>query len=233
QWLSVQVHPDDALARRLTGDPEARGKTECWFVRWAAPGAEIIHGLRAGVEELRPDAGLVRQVERRNVESGDVFLTPAGTVHALGPGLVLYEIQQSSDLTYRLYDWDRPGLDGKPRPLHWEQSLTVLREVHPRAEPPPPVGVIGRLRVNTPFFLVEELHGWHGWTLDGTSFEVLTAFSGNATVRWNGGAEVLSEGQAVILPAALPGEVEAHSQDRLLRTRLPGGGPSPPKPTSG
>ncbi len=143
EWLSVQVHPDDADCRRLEGLP--RGKNEAWYIVDADPGAALINGLQPGVSapditralasgSLRP---LLSQVA---ISAGDALLMRAGTVHAIGPGLLVYEVQQSCNITYRLYDWDRPGLDGAPRPLHIDKGMQVadpsLRAevTHPRAE---------------------------------------------------------------------------------------------------
>lgn len=221
QWLSVQVHPDDQRARELSGDASQRGKTECWFVRAVAGEARLIHGLLPGTrpEQLYPDRRLLDFLDYREVRENDVFLTPAGTVHALGPGLLLYEIQQSSDLTYRMYDWDRPGLDGRPRPMHFEQALTVLRQVPPFLAPPVPDGTVGAVRVNTPFFVVEDLlPGEHGWTP--ARAELLTAFRGHGTLHWQGGRVELEDGRALVLPASL-GPVQVRSEGHLLRTWIP------------
>lgn len=218
-WLSVQVHPDDDLARELSGDPRQRGKTECWFVHSAEPEARLVHGLVAGTrpEDLSCDRSLIELLDYRPARAADVFVIPAGTVHALGPGLLLYEVQQSSDLTYRLYDWDRPGLDGKPRPLHWEEALAVLRRVPPYQAPPVPEGTVGVVRVNTPYFVVEELTGEHAWTPE--RFEILTAFEGQAGLVSQAGSERLAEGEARVLPATV-GRVEVRG-GRVLRTFLP------------
>lgn len=130
EWLSVQVHPDDVLALELEGEP--RGKTECWFILSAQDDAKIQFDLKKGIgikdyvvsiEQEKP----LEQLQFLNVKSGDVIFVPAGTVHAIGPGILLYELQQTSDITYRLYDWDRPGLDGKPRELHIEKGLKCTR----------------------------------------------------------------------------------------------------------
>ena len=128
EWLSVQTHPNDAQAKALEGEP--RGKTEAWFVLHADPGARLVIGLRTGttryeltaaIQSNRLDALLVFA----EVSRGDVLYIPANTVHALGPGILIYEIQQSSDTTYRLYDWGRPGLDGRPRELHLDKGVAV------------------------------------------------------------------------------------------------------------
>jgi mannose-6-phosphate isomerase len=144
EWLSVQVHPDDATARRLEG-PEAVGKTEAWYVLDAEPGAELLLGLADGVAESEvraaireaPAAGeprvapLLRRVAPR---PGEAWYVPAGALHAVGPGLLLYELQQASDITYRCEDWGRPSTP--ERPLHTEQSLASLIAGGSAPEPP-------------------------------------------------------------------------------------------------
>src|ERR671927_1165823 len=126
-WLSVQVHPNDEQARRLVG-PEEFGKSEAWHFIEAEPGATIYAGVRAGTSKEELEAairgGRVLEVaEQLEVKAGETVYIPAGTLHALGPGLLLYEVQQSSDTTYRVYDWDRPASAG--RELHVEQSVAV------------------------------------------------------------------------------------------------------------
>ncbi|MEO6991699.1 MAG: type I phosphomannose isomerase catalytic subunit [Candidatus Baltobacteraceae bacterium] len=127
--LSVQVHPDDAYARRVEGQPN--GKTECWYVLSADPAAELVLGwARATSREEYltrvADGSLGDLLRRVPVQAGQAFYLPAGTLHAIGPGIVLYEVQQTSDLTYRIFDWNRLGADGKPRALHVEKAADVL-----------------------------------------------------------------------------------------------------------
>ncbi|MBI4799027.1 MAG: class I mannose-6-phosphate isomerase [Desulfarculus sp.] len=136
QWLSVQVHPGDVDARRL--ENVTWGKSESWHVLWAAPGAEIIMGLKQGVDQAQVAAataqgGLPELLARVPAKAGHTFHLPAGTVHATGPGLVICELQQASDVTYRFYDWDRPGSDGKLRPLHQDKALAVMTLAGPGA----------------------------------------------------------------------------------------------------
>ncbi|MFM8890072.1 MAG: type I phosphomannose isomerase catalytic subunit, partial [Planctomycetia bacterium] len=126
--LSVQVHPDDARAARLS--PPDLGKTEAWYVIDAAPGSRIYAGLRPGTDRdalaaaLR--AGRCEEVLHSfEPRAGDCVFIPAGTVHAIGAGLVVAEIQESSDVTYRLFDWNRTGPDGRPRPLHLVENEMV------------------------------------------------------------------------------------------------------------
>jgi mannose-6-phosphate isomerase len=128
-WLSVQVHPDDAYAQRV--EHQQNGKTECWYVLEAQPGAELVMGwsrdtTREEYERRVADGTLGEILRRVPVKAGDAFYMPAGRVHAIGAGVTLYETQQASDLTYRMYDWNRVGADGKARPLHIEKAADVL-----------------------------------------------------------------------------------------------------------
>ncbi len=129
QTLSVQVHPNDAQAARLT-QPDL-GKTEAWVVLAAEPGSLIYAGLKRGFDRPAFERELHRGtaelcLHRFEPRPGDCVFLPAGTVHALGAGLLVAEIQQSSDTTYRLHDWNRVGPDGQPRALHVEQALAVI-----------------------------------------------------------------------------------------------------------
>jgi mannose-6-phosphate isomerase len=125
--LSIQVHPPAAVAVELGGEP----KTEMWYVAHAEPGAKLYAGLRAGVDREAFERGLAegRVAELLQVHeprAGDVLFLPSGRVHAIGAGLVIFEIQQNSDTTYRVFDWNRPGLDGRPRALHVQESLRSI-----------------------------------------------------------------------------------------------------------
>ena len=125
--LSLQVHPPARKAAALGGEP----KTEMWYIADALPGAELYVGLRRGVTreefERKTQSGTVEDCFHRvGVKRGDVMFLPSGRVHAIGSGLVIFEIQQNSDTTYRVYDWNRLGLDGKPREVHVSQSLESI-----------------------------------------------------------------------------------------------------------
>ena len=127
--LSVQVHPNDEYARR---EEHQSGKAEMWMVLEAEPGAALYYGFaravsRDEIEKSLAENTLIDLLRRVPVQQGDVFYIPPGTVHAIGAGMVIAEIQQSSNVTYRLYDYGRLGADGKPRPLHVERSLAVLK----------------------------------------------------------------------------------------------------------
>ena len=128
-WLSVQVHPDDAYAQRV--EHQRNGKTECWYVLNAEPGSELVMGWaqdtsRKEYERRVADGTLGEILQRVPVKPGDAFYIPAGRVHAIGAGVAVYETQQASDLTYRMFDWNRVGADGKPRELHIQKAADVL-----------------------------------------------------------------------------------------------------------
>lgn len=210
EQLSVQVHPDDAYAKEHHGK---LGKNEAWVILHAAPGAELIMGLKDGVtkEQLwekslegRAVEGLLNKVK---VQSGDVFYIPAGTVHAIGGGLVLYEIQQSSDLTYRLYDWGRVDAQGKGRDLHLEHSINVTTPAsHPQSVMADLLqkdgsGTVERM-LDTPFFQLDRLSHCHGLKLqpDLDRFSVITALE-PMSLHFDGEKMQVAAGQTVMLPA--------------------------------
>ncbi|GIV78297.1 class I mannose-6-phosphate isomerase [Litorilinea aerophila] len=227
RWLSVQVHPDDDYGLAHEGEP---GKTEMWVVLDAAPDAELIYGFKAGVDRERfaqavADGNCEAFLHRVKVQPGDVIFVPAGAIHALGPGLIVAEIQQNSDTTYRIYDW------GRDRPLHIRQALEVLD--FSLVEPGPVVPtvlasnglqqeVIGHCR----YFHTERLHLPQGATFaghcDGTTFEIWGVTQGKATVHWEGEPLTLSAVAWTLLPARL-GEfrVQADTDATLLRVLTP------------
>jgi mannose-6-phosphate isomerase len=125
----VQVHPDDAYAQRV--EHQINGKTECWHILAAQPGAELVLGWardtdRAEYERRVADGTLGDLLRRVPVTAGQTYYLPAGTLHAIGAGIELFEAQQASDLTYRIFDWNRVGTDGKPRELHVAKAGDVL-----------------------------------------------------------------------------------------------------------
>lgn len=210
EQLSVQVHPGDEYAKEHHGK---LGKNEAWVILHAEPGAQLTVGLMEGISKpglkaaslAGPDVeGLLRRVY---VQPGDVFYIPAGTVHAIGGGLVLYEIQQSSDVTYRLYDWGRVDKEGKGRELHLDHSLAVV-DLDGRPLPALPslmqddeTGKWERM-LDTPYFQLDRLSGCAGLMLDPdpARFSVLTAFS-PMTLAFENGEVQLQPGQTALLPA--------------------------------
>ncbi len=132
--LSVQVHPDDILAKKFK--EQDTGKTEMWYVVQADPDTKIVYGCDSSLKKRDPLDGFSKNMEQLlhfvSIEEGDLIFIPAGQVHALLGGCVILEIQQNSDVTYRLYDWGRMGLDGKPRNLHLKKAITSIKFRKPR-----------------------------------------------------------------------------------------------------
>ncbi|VGQ22666.1 mannose-6-phosphate isomerase [Streptococcus pyogenes] len=157
-WLSVQVHPDDAYGREHEGE---LGKTECWYIISAEEGSEIVYGHQAkSKEDLRAmiEAGAWDDLLTRvPVKAGDFFYVPSGTMHAIGKGILILETQQSSDTTYRVYDFDRKDVNGNLRDLHIEKSIDVLTIGKPENSVPATMvldNMVATTLVSTPFFTV-------------------------------------------------------------------------------
>ena len=206
--LSVQVHPDDARAARLT--PPDFGKTEAWYVVDALPGSRIYAGLAAGVDAAGFAAALragrcAEVLHAFEPRPGDCIFIPAGTVHAIGAGLLVAEIQQSSDVTYRLHDWGRTGADGKPRPLHVEAGLeatTRLGPVGPVRPTPTADPAVHRL-VSSDYFLFDSVEPGERWSVGGDDrCHLLAVLTG--TVRFPAHPDLppLGRGACVLVPAA-------------------------------
>ena len=221
--LSVQVHPPAAVAASLGGEP----KTEMWVILAASPGAHLFAGLRAGVTReafetaLRGGEDVSALLQRIDSEPGDVMFLPSGRIHAIGGGNLIVEIQQNSDTTYRVYDFDRPGLDGKPRELHVDQSLVAIdwNDVEPGLVEPD-----GDSLVRADVFVVER------WTLapgearrvtDHGECAIVTTLDGAVTV---GGVPV-APGTLALVPADAADPVLHAPADQaatVLRIALPG-----------
>ena len=216
--LSVQVHPDDSYALTHEGKP---GKSEAWYILDAAPGAQLVYGIDTHGESLRSvlDEGkLESSLCRTDVHAGDVFYIPAGTVHALGSGIRCYEIQQASDLTYRLWDWGRTGKDGKPRPLHIEQALSVSKSgVLPRqaGETEKQPGGRRTLLVSDPHFLLYAYDLDGRLTLPTGKMQFLTATAKGCTLCWQDRREPLLPWQSAVIPAGLS-EIAVEGSGRIL-----------------
>jgi mannose-6-phosphate isomerase len=227
--LSVQVHPDDAYALREEAISGHLGKDEAWLVLAAEPGASVQWGWRrsVGAAEVRAAAlagDLPRLLLELPVAAGDVIVNEAGTVHAVGAGVLLYEVQQASDLTYRLYDHGRVGLDGRPRALHLEQALAVAR-LTPGEQPAPPLETLspGRTRLAaTRSFTLERWRvgagapGEQAWRVEERSLEVWTVLSGSALVTAGGVTMELADHATVLLPAGA-GEAAWRGEADLVR----------------
>ncbi len=211
--LSVQVHPSNDSA------PQRQGKTECWFFLDAAPGAEVICGLREGV--AREDFSAVTSGSEMEallicqpVSSGDFLFVPAGQVHAIRPGVLLCEIQQTSDITYRLYDWGRMGLDGNPRETHVKEALEAIDFQSSPSKPIQPVFSAGALPDGwTSAPLADEdpfrVSLWSGnkeatFSTDARP-RIHVMVAGNARIQSHGVARALKPGDTFLIPAASQG----------------------------
>lgn len=230
EWLSIQVHPDDADAVALEGAGYV-GKTEAWHVLDAEPGAQLIAGLRPGADRQALASALgantiLDLVAYRSVRAGDTIYIPAGTIHALGPGLLIYEVQQSSDITYRVFDWNRPPSAG--RPLHLTQTLAVANpaaEVSVLPAPGGPGPAHDEL-VASPYFVLERLAASTGWSVEldtgGASFHALTVVEGRADVVVGDVREELARFETMLVPAATGAyRVESPGAFQALLSRLP------------
>jgi mannose-6-phosphate isomerase len=213
--LSVQVHPDDAQAQAAG---QTRGKTECWYVLEAEPGATVALGLKAGVGAAEvaasvADGTMEELLQQVPVSVGDMLFVDAGTVHAIGPGVVLLETQQTSDITYRLYDY------GRPRELHLEQGLAVIKAKTDagKVEPRQMDGFI-RL-IEQKYFTVDRFDvDSSEVTISNEGPACLVSLSGSGTVKSAKGTTELRPGQAVVLPVG-SGNVEIESSEKLAFVR--------------
>jgi len=230
--LSVQVHPDDATAQRF-GEPW--GKTECWYVVHAKPGAQIALGLKAGVTSAQLEQAISEQraedlLNWVNIYQGEMIYVAAGTVHTMSGGSVLMETQQQSDATFRLYDY------GRPRELHLERGMASVKERTRSGKVirPAPVTIDSKSRrsamVSAPYFTVElfELKAPHEFSTRDesgkTSAQILVALDGCGVVECADLDPVtFAKGDAVVIPAAL-GEFTVRPQWSLefLAARVPG-----------
>jgi mannose-6-phosphate isomerase len=238
--LSVQVHPDDAYAREH--EQGKLGKTEFWYVLDAAPGASIIHGFKAATsqEEVRQaiqDLTLENLLNEVHVSAGDIIFVPAGTVHAIGKGVLLYELQEYSDLTYRLYDYGRLTNAGTPRELHIERSLDVSHYGCPpriKMQSLPlqnGEGFKNRCLAACQYFVTCELV-FHKNTIISDYMKnethesciILTSLGAEVVVRYGETldyAEKLVKGETMILPAE-PGTFCIEGSGALLYSYVPG-----------
>ncbi|MFS0723385.1 type I phosphomannose isomerase catalytic subunit [Paenibacillus sp. 1P07SE] len=225
--LSIQVHPKDDYDKLPAGE---LGKTEMWYILDAKPGAKIIYGLKEGVDRSRLEQALAENrvmdcLQEVPVKAGDAFYIPAGTVHALCAGIVVAEIQQNSDTTYRVYDYDRPGLDGQLRELHVEDSLNVTAYEGAGATYTDTEGVQAGewLEIaRSPYFIVEKgvIDGVASLAVPSDSFVILVIAAGSGSLRWADGSLEVKAGECFLLPATL-GAYELDGQLTVIRSELP------------
>lgn len=208
QKLSVQVHPDDTFAYEYENGEY--GKTECWYILDAQPGAEIIYGTHAKtkdeLEKLLDERRFDALFKRVPVQSGDFFFVPAGTVHGIGEGIMILETQQSSDTTYRIYDYDRRDQNGQLRPLHIEKSKAVINYGDESPNLIPTTEVIETHKrttyVQNHFFTVVK------WDIDGTlnymkprEFVLVSVLDGKGELIADGEIYPIEKGNHFVLTA--------------------------------
>lgn len=211
--LSVQVHPDDEYAEKYENGEF--GKTEMWYIVHAEPGSKLIAGLKPGTtkeefKKLINSPELENLLHKVEVKTGDVIFIPAGRVHAIMPGIIINEIQQNSDLTYRVYDWNRVGFDGKPRPLHIEKSLQVINfndfspdvaRIHYSTIGTNIVSILAKCL----FFQVEKyiLNEKLKFNCDKSSFNIFSVIDGYGILNWSNKSIELNKGESILIPAAI------------------------------
>ncbi len=230
-YLSIQVHPDDELAaKRNIG----YGKSEMWYIIDADPGAELISGFSEKVDQQTylkhlNDKSLKQILNAEKVAAGDVFYMPAGRVHALGPGIFLAEIQQTSDTTYRIYDWDRVDSEGKSRELHIEEALDAIDfNVYDdyKSQYQPKQNGTATL-VNSPFFTTSLIQLDQALAKDYSeldSFVIYVCVGGSVTIVHDGETEpqvTISQGEAILLPASIDRvDIIPSSDSKLLEVYI-------------
>ncbi len=206
-WLSVQVHPDDELAeKREIG----YGKTEMWYVMQADQDAELVMGFnremsREDYANVLKNNALQQVLNREKVAKNDVFFIPAGRVHALGPGIMVAEIQQTSDTTYRIYDWDRIDVAGMPRELHVAQSVEAIDGRMPESYRTEVADVMNKTVpvVDCQYFATNLLQLQGEMQKDYSnldSFVILMPLEGKFSLTWENGAVFVKQGECILIP---------------------------------
>ena len=230
QNLSVQVHPDNDYAMRVEGE---YGKTEMWYVVDCEPGAGLLYGFKHEIskEEFRrriEDNTLLEVTNRVEVHPGDVFFIEAGTLHAIGEGILIAEIQQNSNTTYRVYDYGRVGADGKPRQLHIEKAIDVTRLApatrpcgRPQAKPEAFDGGSVLPLASCDYFTVKEMEVISHAALmaDEKSFHSLLLLDGSLTLSMGGEKLEMEKGASVFVPAG-SGAYTLTGKGRLILTTV-------------
>lgn len=220
--LSIQVHPPALVATLLGGEP----KTEMWYIAAAEPDAKIYVGLKEGVTKEDFESGIAdgkteSQVHEIHAKPGEFIFIPSGRLHAIGAGLLIFEIQQNSDTTYRVFDWNRPGLDGNPRTLHVEESLQCIdfSDIEPKMD-----SADGEIISDCDLFRVEQWTVPEGGRPSGEvgTFAIISVVTGSVIC----GGKKFAEGDFFLVPAKMPEEArklvpaDGHSAT-VLRTTIP------------
>lgn len=215
--LSVQVHPDDNYAGINEG---GLGKTEMWYVCDAVEGAFLYYGFNRDVsreefEKRIKENTLIEVLNAVKVKKGDCFFIPAGTIHAIGKGMLIAEIQQSSNTTYRVYDYGRVGNDGKPRDLHIAKALDVTSTQKMDVDFHNDSNVLADCQ----YFKVEKRSENYTLTVDENSFKAVMLLEGNAILKWEDGSVELSPADTVFIPANA-GKISVEGNFVLLQTEV-------------
>lgn len=208
--LSIQVHPDDEYGMKTAN---SLGKTEMWYIIDAKPGAKLVYGLKEGctIDTLKAaieNGSVEEMLNYVPVKKGDVFFIPSGLVHAIGAGILLAEIQQNSNITYRVYDYNRVGKDGKPRELHVSDALNVI--VNRNEEEIDKIRFSTNVKNNTTlasceYFTVDKFNidGEITLNTDEKSFNSVLCLDGNGTLEFNGESFPITKGDSYFIPANL------------------------------
>lgn len=229
--LSVQVHPDDSYA---WVHEKENGKNEMWYILWASPDARLILDVKKNVSKDRFLTGVLEGnldecLNSVPVKQGDVIYIPAGLVHAIGAGIVLIEIQQNSNSTYRVYDYNRKGTDGKPRPLHIDKAMDVIDFQNAGRR-----GVYKGLTIFTPemdrkILTASKYFGVEEWFLKSRMsvktlkerFYLFTCIQGNAVVQWEDEQFPVEKGMSFMIPACCDNTVIVGQDCRLIVSYIP------------
>lgn len=228
--LSVQVHPNDAAAAKLT--PPDLGKTEAWVVLHAEPGSVVYAGLKRGFDRPAFEREVVRGtselcLHKFEPKAGDCIFIPAGVVHALGAGIVIAEIQQASDTTFRLYDWKRIGADGKPRPLHIAESLNAIDYAIGPVNPVQPRMSSHEGRVSEELVACDKfvLQRWQLATPQKIGGDnccyLVCVIDGQLSIAGDPLNEPLRRGQTALIPASSPALLSPQPTATVLVASLP------------
>lgn len=228
--LSVQVHPDDEYA--AANEKDVRGKTEAWYIIDCDDDAELIYGFNDDIskEEFREaiESGtLLDKVNRAKVKPGDVAFISSGTLHAIGKGILLAEVQQSCNTTYRVFDYNRKGLDGKPRELHIDKAVDVTKCTVPEGTLDPegiPVkhdGYVSVLLSECPYFTMTsiDVDSLYADTADETSFISLIALDGKGTIKCGNEEREIKKGDSIFIPAN-SGSFYVSGKVKLLHSKV-------------
>lgn len=228
QALSIQVHPDDSYALSKEAETGHLGKVEAWYIMSAKPEASIIWGFKDELshEEIRvaiKEGRLEQHLNTVPVKAGDVIFNPAGTVHAIGAGIFLFEIQQSSDLTYRLYDFNRRDAAGRLRDLHVDKALEVSDlspGEHAKVKPEKRSDTVTTI-VSSEHFVAEkwQISGETGHQTSASSLELITVLEGEIGIEAGGSSLVGKQADSFVLPAAL-GSLTLNGQGSIMRCYL-------------